>query len=145
MRDISAGNFVGHDRDNPNPAKSDHRQRYRIVAGKDEKIFRHGSANFGDLTNVAAGFFDGDDVRDLGQAQQCGRFDVRTRASRDVVQHQRLGGGFGDGLEMLINAFLRGLVVVGRRGQDVVDAGTRRDFSLPSRRLRECCSKLRPP
>ena len=121
-------NFVGHDRDDADAAQSDDRQRDGVVAGENQEIFRHGSANFGDLPDVSAGFLDGHDVRDFGQTQQRGRFDVGAGAASDVVQHQRLGRGFGDRLEVLVNAFLRGLVVVGRRGEDVVDARARRDF-----------------
>ena len=70
--------------------------------------------------------FTPDDVGNLSQAQQRRSFDVRSGATGDVVQHQRLGRRFGNRLEVLVDAFLRGLVVVGRCGQDVVHARTRR-------------------
>ena len=43
-------------------------------------------------------------------------------AAGDVVEADRAGGGVGDGLEVADEALLRGLVVVGRGREDVVDA-----------------------
>ena len=128
MRAISAGISLDTTEMIPTPPSPMTARRDGVVAGKNEEIFRHRSANFGDLPDVAAGFFDGHDVGDFGQAQQRGRFDIGSGSAGDVVQHQRLGRGFGNRLEVLVNAFLRGLVVVGRRGEDVVDARARRNF-----------------
>ena len=46
----------------------------------------------------------------------------------NVVENDWLVDGFGDGAEMAILAFLRGLVVVGRSGEDRVHARPRSDF-----------------
>ena len=66
---------------------------------------------------------------DLGQSRQRGGFEVRGGASGHVVKNDRLvAHGLGNGLEMAVLAFLRGLVVVRRRGEDGVDSGARGNF-----------------
>ena len=96
---------------------------------KTRKRFGHDVDRFGDLRHVAAGFFDADDVGNLGEARQGRGFEIGGGASGHVVENDRLvADGFGDGLEMAVLAFLRGLVVVGRGGEDAVDAGARGDF-----------------
>ena len=80
------------------------------------------AADFGDLSDVSAGFLDGGDVGQLGETQQGIGLDVDAGAAGDVVEHDGLIDGFGDGLEVLVLALLGGLVVVGRGGEDGVDA-----------------------
>ncbi len=122
-------NFVGGDRDDSDAAEGDDRQRDCVVAGEDQKCFGHGIDRFGDLGHVAAGFLDAHDVGNLGEARQGCGFEVGGGASGHVVENDGLvADGFGNGFEMAVLAFLRGLVVVGRGGEDGVDSGARGDF-----------------
>ena len=50
------------------------------------------------------------------------QLDQRRGASGDVVEHDRQVGGLGDGAEVVEQADLAGLVVVGAHQQDAVDA-----------------------
>ena len=105
----------------------------RVMASSPDntsKVFRNGIADFGHLRDVAAGFFHAGDVRDFGQPRQRAGFDVRAGAARDVVKNERLVHGFGDGAEVPVLAFLRGLVVVGRRGEDAHSLPGARPTSL---------------
>jgi hypothetical protein len=73
--------------------------------------------------DVAGGFLDADDAGDLGQAQHGVVLHVGHRAAGHVVEHHgQVAHGFGDGLEVLVLAFLRGLVVVGHDLQLAVGA-----------------------
>ncbi len=124
-----AGDFIGCDGDHSNAAQSDYRQRNRIVAGENQETFASAADGFGDLSHVAACFFHADDVRDLAEARQRGRLDVRTGASGNVVEDDRLvANSFCNGLEMAVLALLRGFVVVRRGRKDRVYAGTSRKF-----------------
>ena len=83
----------------------------------------------GNLRHVAAGFLDANDVGNLGEARQGCGFEVGGGAAGNVVKDDGLvADGFGDRFEMAVLAFLRGLVVVGRGGEDVVDSGARGDL-----------------
>ena len=122
-------NFVGGNRDDADAAQRDDRQSDGVVAGEDEKCFGHGVDGLGNLGHVAAGFFDAHDVGNLGQARQGCGFEVRGGAAGHVVENDGLvADGLGDGFEMAVLALLRGLVVVGRGGEDGVDPGARGDF-----------------
>jgi hypothetical protein len=84
---------------------------------------------FRDLRQIAAGFFDAHDVWNFGKARERCGFEVRAGASGDVVEDDGLvADGFGDRLKVAILAFLRGLVVVGRRGEDCVDSRPAGEF-----------------
>ncbi len=84
----------------------------------------HGKA-LGDITDeplgafdVAGGFFDANDARHLRQAQHGVVQHVAHRAAGHVVQHDgKVARGFGNRLEVLVLAFLCGLVVVGHHLQ----------------------------
>ena len=117
-----ARNFVGGHGNDSHAAERDQGQGDGIVAGENRKVLRHGIADFRHLADVAAGFLHAGNVRDLSQPRQRGRFDVRAGASGNVVEDDRLVHGFRDGAEVAVLAFLRRLVVVGRSGQDGVDA-----------------------
>ena len=57
-----------------------------------------------------------------GQARQRGGFHVDAGAPLHAVHNDRAADGRGDGLVVLVEAFLGGLVVVGRDGEDAVRA-----------------------
>ncbi len=123
---ISCGNFVGRDRHNPDAAERDDWKRDRVVAREYEKCFRHSVDRFRNLGHVAAGFLHAHDVGNLGEARQGCGFEVRSGTSGHVVENDRLvADRLRDRFEMPILALLRGLVVVGRRGEDVINAGPR--------------------
>ena len=76
----------------------------------------------GHLRNIAGSFLYADDVVDFREALQRGWFDVDAGAAGNVVENDRQLDGRGDGLEMLVKAFLRGLVVIRADGKDAVCA-----------------------
>ncbi len=78
----------------------------------------------GDLVQVAAGFFDAHDISNLAEAKGSLVGHVQTGAAGDVIEDARQIGGLGDCLEVLVKAFLRGLVVGGHRQQQRVYADT---------------------
>jgi hypothetical protein len=91
----------------------------------------------------AAGFLHAHDVGNLGQSRQRGGFKVRGGAAGHVVENDRfVADGLGDGFEMAVLAFLRGLVVVRRRGEDGADSGACGDlFRLLDRVVRRVRSR----
>ncbi len=56
------------------------------------------------------------------QARQRGGLDVHAGAALHAVDDDRQADGGGDGFVVLVQAFLRGLVVVRRDGEDAVRA-----------------------
>ena len=74
----------------------------------------------GHLADVARRFLHADDVVDLRQALQRGRLDVDAGAALHAVDDDRQRDAGGDRFVVLIQAFLRGLVVVRRDGEDAV-------------------------
>ena len=116
-----ARNFVGSHGNNPHAAESDQGKSDGVIAGQYRKSFRNGMADFSHLTDVAAGFLDAGDVRDLGQAGQGAGLNVRAGAARDVIKNDRLVHGFRDGAEVAVLSFLRRLVVVRRCGENAID------------------------
>ena len=113
------GEGVGGDGDDSLAADGDDG---RVSASSPLKTMkRPGSvADFADLSDVSAGFFDGGDVGDFGQADQGCGLQVDAGAAGNIVKNDGISGGFGDGAEVLELALLGGLVVVGRGGEDGV-------------------------
>ena len=67
-----------------------------------------------DALDVAAGFLDRDDRRTVrGEARGDFDRDGNAGAPGDAVEHDRQGGGGGDRLVVLVEAFRGGLVVIG--------------------------------
>ena len=67
-----------------------------------------------DAIDRATGFLDGNDVAAVvGKADRCFHIDLDDAAAGDRVEHDRKAGLVGDRFEMLVEAFLGGLVVVG--------------------------------
>ena len=83
-------------------------------------------------------------LRNLRQPRHGGRFDVHPRAPLHAVQNNRQIDRFGNGFKMLIQTFLRRLVVIRSNGKDAA----RRPASpvrAHARSLRRCCIRPRPP
>src|ERR1700719_1053555 len=129
------GYFVGGDGDQAAATEGNKRQRQRVVAGEDEKIFGNEVEDGAHLGDIAGGFLDAHDIRDLREAEDGGRLDVDAGAALNAVEDDGQVDGGGDGFEVLEEAFLRGLIVVGSDGEDAVGAeilefdGERDDFS----------------
>ncbi|CWR02544.1 Uncharacterised protein [Neisseria meningitidis] len=94
-----------------------------VVAGKDDEAFGRAVDEFDVAADVAAGFFHADDVGDFGKAQDSVVSHADDGTAGHVVDNHRNRSGFGDGFEMLVNAFLGGLVVIGDDGEGVVRPG----------------------
>src|ERR1700687_4255041 len=116
------GNFVGGDGDQAAATEGDERKRQRIVAGEDKEFLGDQIKDGAHLGDVARGFLDADNVRDLREAEDGGRLDVDSGAALNAVKNEGQMDGGGDGFEMLEEAFLRGLVVIGSDGEDAVGA-----------------------
>ncbi len=73
------------------------------------------------LRDVAGRLFHRDDVLNLREARQGRRLYVHSGAALHAIHDDRQSDRRGDSLVMLIETFLRGLVVVRRHGEDAVD------------------------
>src|SRR2546428_686163 len=79
------------------------------------------------------------DPLDLGEARQRSGLDLRTGPGGNVINDERQTGRLGDRLVVLEDAFLRGLVVIGRNQQSPVRArllGALRQPDRLARRIR---------
>ncbi|MNT33319.1 hypothetical protein D3C72_1692410 [compost metagenome] len=109
-----ARRHVGRDADVALAAAQHERDRGRVVAGVDGKVLRQVADEPLGTLDVAGGFLDADDAGHLRQAQHGVVRHIGDGAAGHVVQHHgQVADGFGDGLEVLVLALLRGLVVVG--------------------------------
>ena len=75
-----------------------------------------------DAGNVSVGLLDGGDIRVLGQLLIGGGLDIYTRAGRDIIDDDGLGGGVCDGGVHLYKAILRCLIIVRRDNEHGVAA-----------------------
>src|SRR6266404_1016054 len=116
------GNFVGGDGDQAAAAERDEGKRQGVVAGEDEEILGNEVEDGAHLGDAAGGFLDADDVLDLGEAENGRRLNIDAGAALNAVENDRQVYRGGDGFEVLEEAFLRGLVVVGSDGEDAVGA-----------------------
>ena len=89
------------------------RQAGRVIAGEYGKTFRNAVDQFDVVTDIAAGFFHADDIRNFGQTQNSVVAHADDGAAGNIINNHRNRSGFGDGFKMLVNAFLRRFVVVG--------------------------------
>ena len=89
------------------------RQAGRIVTGEHGKTIRNAVDQFDVVADIAAGFFHTDDIRNLGQTQNSVVAHADDGTAGNIIDNHRNRSGFGDGFEMLVNAFLRRFVVVG--------------------------------
>src|SRR5208282_3432265 len=94
------------------------RDRDRVVAGEDDEAVRDAFEHDRHLRNASRGFLDADDVVDFGEALHGGRLDVDAGAAGNVVKDDRQRNGCGDRFVVLVQALLRGLVVIRADGED---------------------------
>lgn len=99
------------------------RQGGVVVAGKDDEAFGRAVDEFDVAADVAACFFNADDVGDFGKAQDGFVVHADDGSAGHVVEYHRNRGGFGNGFEMAVHAFLGRFVVIGDDGEGVVRAG----------------------
>ena len=111
---------IGNDADDTLAADRADGQRERIVAGKNRQV-----AACGDLAGhieAAGGFLDGDDIFDCGKANDRVGRHARAASAGNIVEDHRKIDFFGDGLKVLVEAFLRGLIVIRRNLQRGIGA-----------------------
>src|SRR5471032_1354893 len=109
-----------------------------IITGIHQEIAAHACQDVLGALQVTGCFLDGDDVRHPGQAHDGICQHVASRTAWHVVEDLRNVHGFGDGLDVLIQPFLRRLVVVRRDQQTCVRAsalGVVRQFDRFARRI----------
>src|SRR5579883_681875 len=116
------GDLVRGHRDHAAAAEGHERDRDGIVAGKDREPRRHFVQHVGHLRDVTGGFFDADDVFDLRQAHERRRLHVDAGAPLHAIDNDWQRHSSRDGAVVLEKTLLRGLVVVGRHGEDTVHA-----------------------
>jgi hypothetical protein len=76
-----------------------------------------------DAADVAGGVLDADDIGKFGQPLHCVDRHVDDATRRNIVDDDRNPDRVIDGLEVLVEPFLRRLVVIGRDHEDGVRAG----------------------
>ena len=117
----AVGHEVGRDRDHAAAADRHQRQRQRVVATEHREVVGDDAADLAHLLHVARGFLDPHDVGDRGQARQRSRLDVAAGAAGHVVDDDRQRRPGGNRAVVLVQAFLRGLVVVRRHREQALD------------------------
>ena len=117
------GGDIGGNSDDAVSAAEHEGQTGWVVTGKDGEAFWCVFDQFEIVADIAAGFFDADDIRDFGKAQDGVVGHADDGAAGYVVDNHRNRSGFGDGFELLVPAFLGGLVVLGDVGKGVVCTG----------------------
>ena len=119
-----AGDDIGGHGDDAAAADGHEGQSGEVVTGKQAEAL---GALFHDqaaLAHVAGGFFHAHDIGELmSQTAERGRQQVGAGTAGNVVGDQRHVDGFGDGLEVTVQTFLGGLVVIGGDQQRTVGPG----------------------
>ena len=126
----------------PRAADRQQRQRQAVVAAEHGQVGR--GEDLRGLVHRAGGFLDHGDVRQLGQADDRLRLDVLAGAAGDVVDADRDLDRFGQGLEVLVEAFLGRLVVVGGDDQRGIGARAWRPSGSAAGPPPCCWSRCRP-
>ena len=102
--------------------KGDEGEGDAVVAADDVEVLRLVLDDVVHLRDVAACLLDGHDVLELaGQSERRLSRHVHTRSAGHVVEHDRYRADPCYSCEVLVEAFLRGLVVVGTDAQHAVD------------------------
>src|SRR5215813_1688203 len=116
------GNFVAGHGNDAVTTEGKQRQRDSIIARQNYEIIRNSVSQCGHLSDVSRGFLDADDVGDHGKPFHRRRLQVRAASSRHVVEDDWQTRRPCDSAVVLIKAFLRRLVVVGRNGKQSIGA-----------------------
>ncbi len=121
--DDLCGDEVGGDADDSDCAGGDEGEGEAIVTGEDLEGTGKCSSELGDAVDIAAGFFDGDDVGALFSEARYGfDADLDSATAGDAVEHDWQFCCVGDGAEVLEQSLLGGAVVVG--GDDESGVGS---------------------
>ena len=115
-------------------------KRQRIIAREHEEIFRHLLDHLRHLGNISGSFLHADDVLDFGERRSVGG--SMFTLVRGGTLYRMIGSeiAVSNGLEVVVQPFLRGLVVVGRDGKNSVRAQ-----ALDSRAISITWCVLYPP
>ena len=116
------GQGITDDADDTYCSARHHRERQRVVAADDVEGARLVLDDFVDLLQITRRLLDGHDVLAVGSQahrRRCRHIDARTTGN--VIEHYRQFRGVGNGLEMLVESFLRRFVVIGTYAQYAVD------------------------
>ena len=104
---------IGGHADNALSTDAHEGQRQGIIAADDLKFWSAGRSQLADAVARTPSFFDADDILKVRrQALNGVETDLDAATTRDTVKQDGQPCGPGDGREVLIHAFLRGLVVV---------------------------------
>ncbi|MNL15688.1 hypothetical protein D3C87_1366920 [compost metagenome] len=114
---------VGGHRDIAFAAQQHQLDRGGVVAGYHQEVLADAVDDGFGTGHVAGGFLDADDVFHGRQADHGVGQHVARGAARHVIQDLRDVDGFGDGLEVLVQAFLGRLVVIRSHQQAGIGAG----------------------
>ena len=115
----SGRDIRGH-RNTAMPAGGHRRERRHVFAGKLDKVRTHRVSLARHAAHVAGRVLDADDVGKLGKPLHGVDGHVDHAARGDIVDDDRDADCVVDGLEMLVEAFLRRLVVIGRDDENGV-------------------------
>ena len=113
---------VSGDADDAVSSNAQHRQRNVVISAIDEKIVTGLAYDFCNLREIGICLFQRGNVFNFGQTDDRIGFQIDACPFGNVVQHDRQGGVFSDGSEMLIQPFLRRAVVIRSDKQDPVNA-----------------------
>ncbi len=130
---------VGGDRDAAHAAVRHEAEHGAVLARELDELFAAGEPLRGDAADVGGGILDADHVLELGAAGHRRHRDVDDGAHRHVVEEDRQVDRVADRLEVLIEPFLRRLVVVARHVQGGVGThllGVAREIDGFGRRVR---------
>ena len=94
-----------------------------VIAAVDSNAIAATADQLDATVQVATGFLDADDVRQVRQSGDCLRQDIAAGAAWHVIQNLRNINFFRNFLKVLVQAFLTRLVVVARDDQSRVGAG----------------------
>ena len=114
---------IADNRDYAGSTTGNHREGKRIIAADDIKIIRLVLDNLVYLLQAATSLLHGYHIREVaGNTAGCFRLHVDTGSARDIVEHDRQRTSLSNGLEVLIETFLRRFVVVRTDTEDTIDA-----------------------
>ena len=113
-------------RDNAQSAQRHEGYGLIVVAGIDIQTVSAERADQRYLGDIAACFLRRADIGMLAEFRVGLGLDVAARSGRNIVENNRQIDSIGDHVEMLDQTCLRGLVIIGRHGQQRVRAGSLR-------------------
>ena len=114
---------IADDADDTHSTAGNHGEGERVVTGDDIEVAGLVLDDLVDLLEIARSLLDGYDILTVASQTDGGLgLHIDARTTRHVVEHNGQRGGSGNGLEVLVETFLRRLIVVGANAQHTVDA-----------------------